>query len=212
MNSLLIDNAFPSFDVALKNELASRGVLRLYKKGEIFVQTGKTIHQAYIILDGCVKVYREHESGGQFLLAFFTASKGFAVSLCDDSPAEFKQSKVTLSAIENTHVLCLSFASKDLLVKKYDQWYKYVLNTSVTYYEFFIKLVDNIAFKKLDFRIDFFLQGFSVIANSKILNVSHQQIATELNCSREAVTRALKVMSDAGKIVLKHNEIEIVQL
>ncbi len=212
MTHLLIDKAFPLFEQELKNDIEKMAVLRMYKKGEILVQTGNSIKNVFIILKGCIKVFRENETGAQFLLAFLKDAEAFGVSLSDDSPAAFKESKVTLCAIEKTPVLLMSYADKDKLAKKYDRWYKYVLNTSVVYYGSFIALVDNIAFKKLDFRIEIFLQAYRQATNNSVLQISHQGIANELHCSREAVSRLLKKIEESGKIILRHNEIEIINL
>lgn len=212
MNHLLIEKAFPHFEPELIKAIDRTGMLRTYKKGEVLVQTGQQIKNVFVILKGCVKVFRENETGAQFLLAFIKDSGAFAVSLSDDSPANYKESKVTLCAIETSQVLLITYSDKDRLAKKYDSWYKYVLNTSVMYYGFFIALVDNIAFKKLDFRIEIILHAYQRATNKNKIKLSHQELATELHCSREAVSRLLKKMEDSGKIKLSHNQIEIINI
>ena len=73
-------------------------------------------------------------------------------------------------------------------------------------------MIDNIAFKNLDLRIEFFLEGLSIITNSKYIDTSQKEIANSLHCSREAVSRQLKTMQESGKIVLGHNRIELINI
>jgi CRP/FNR family transcriptional regulator, anaerobic regulatory protein len=212
MKKLLLGKAFPHFNDELKGELESRGILRIHKKGDIILRMNHHFIGSYTVLQGSVKAYRENAEGGEFLIAFLKQGQSFGVSASSDSEENIKMSLLTFVAMEPTYILTVPFDDKDVLAKKFDEWYKYILTTAVTYYGFYINLIDNIAFKKLDIRVEFYLHNLSHITNKKVLSVTHQEIATSLHCSREAVSRALKIMEEAGKISLGHNEIEIIKL
>jgi CRP/FNR family transcriptional regulator, anaerobic regulatory protein len=212
MKKLLLDKVFPHFDNGLRDELESKGLLRIYKKDDVILQMTHRLAGSYIILQGSIKAYRENAEGAEFLVAFLKAGQSFGVSASEDSDISIKMSLLTFEAIEETYILTLPFDDKDILAKKYDEFYKYILATATMYYSFYLNLIDNIAFKKLDIRIEFYLQNLSHITNKKFLSITHQEIATSLHCSREAVSRALKIIEEAGKISLGHNEIEIIGL
>jgi CRP/FNR family transcriptional regulator, anaerobic regulatory protein len=212
MKKLLLHKVFPQFDDELRDELESKGALRIYRKGDTILRMNQRLTGSYFILQGSIKAYRENAEGAEFLVAFLKAGQSFGVSASQDSDPTIKMSLLTFEAIEETYILTLPFDDKDILAKKYDVFYKYILATATMYYSFYLNLIDNIAFKKLDIRIEFYLQHLSHITNKKILTITHQQIATSLNCSREAVSRALKIIEEAGKIGLGHNEIEIINL
>jgi CRP/FNR family transcriptional regulator, anaerobic regulatory protein len=212
MKKLLLNKTFPQFEDELKQELEKRGMLRLYKKGDTILRMNHRLAGSYIILQGSIKAYRENAEGAEFLVAFLKAGQSFGVSASEDSDLTIKMSLLTFEAIDETYLLTLPFDDKDALAKKYDVFYKYILATATMYYSFYLNLIDNIAFKKLDIRIEFFLENLSHITNKKILIINHQEIATSLNCSREAVSRALKLFEEAGKIRMGHNEIEIINL
>jgi CRP/FNR family transcriptional regulator, anaerobic regulatory protein len=212
MKKNLLDKVFPHFTEELRTELEARGILKAYKKGDVILQMGSRFTGSHIILQGSLKAYRENAEGAEFLVAFLKSGQSFGVSASEDSNEQIKTSLLTFEALEDIFILTLPFNDKDVLAKKFDTWYKYILDTATMYYRFYLNLIDNIAFKKLDIRIEFFLQGLSHITNKKVLHISHQEIATSLHCSREAVSRALKVMEEAGKIMLSHNEIEIISL
>lgn len=212
MKKLLLHKVFPQFNDELRDELESKGILRIYKRGDIILRMNQRLTGSYFILQGSIKAYRENAEGAEFLVAFLKAGQSFAVSASEDSEPIIKMSLLTFEAIEETYILTIPFDDKDMLAKKYDVFYKYILATATMYYSFYLNLIDNIAFKKLDIRIEFYLQNLSHISNKKILSITHQQIATSLHCSREAVSRALKIIEEAGKIGLGHNEIEIINL
>ncbi len=212
MKRFIIDNAFPRFEKGLRDELAEKGVLRIYNRGEMIVRMGQKLTGSFVVLQGSVKAYRENDKGAQFLVAFLKEGQSFAMSVSEDMPEGNKKCLLTFFAIKTTYILHLSFTDKDSLAKKFDSWYKYVLSTTAMYHQFYLNMIDNIAFKKLDIRIEFFLEGLSIITNKKILNTSHREIANSLHCSREAVSRQLKTMQELGKIVVRRNEIEIINL
>jgi CRP/FNR family transcriptional regulator, anaerobic regulatory protein len=212
MINLLINNAFPQFEQDLRDELAKKGTLKEFKKGEIILKMGQPFKNAYFILKGCVKVYRENAEDAEFVVAYLEEGKSFAVSASEDSTDITKASLVTFYALEKTYILNLPFNDKDVLAKKFDSFYKYILATSVMYYSFFLDIIDYLAFKKLDIRLEFFLFSLSRITKKKELDISHQEIANGLSASRESVSRLLKKMETDGKIKMKHNEIEIISL
>ncbi len=212
MVNLLLTNAFPQFERELQIELTKRGILKEYKKGEIILKMGQPFKNAYFILKGCIKVYRENTEEAEFVVAYLEEGQSFAVSASDDSPLSTQCSLVTFYAIEKTYILNLPFNDKDFLAKKFDSFYKYILTTAVMYYSFFLDIIDYLAFKKLDVRLEFFLFSLSRITKKKELHISHQEIAKGLSASRETVSRLLKKMVAEGKIKMKHNEIEIISL
>jgi CRP/FNR family transcriptional regulator, anaerobic regulatory protein len=212
MIDLLLENAFPQFEKDLRIELTEKGILKEFKKGEIILKMGQPFKNAYFILKGCIKVYRENAEDAEFVVAYLEEGKSFAVSASDDSTVNIKTSLVTFYALEKTYILYLSFNDKDALAKKFDSLYKYILATSVMYYGFFLDIIDYLAFKKLDIRLEFFLFSLSRITKKKKLHISHQEIAKGLSASRESVSRLLKKMEVEGKIKMKHNEIEMTSL
>jgi CRP/FNR family transcriptional regulator, anaerobic regulatory protein len=212
MKKLLLHTAFPHFNDKLKGALENRGILQLYKKGDVIVKMNNCFTCSYIVLQGSVKAYRENGEGAEFFIGFLKEGQSFGVSAFEDGEQMIQVSMLTFVAMEPTYMLTLSFNDKDALAKKFDAWYKYILASAIMYDGFYINLIDNIAFKKLDIRVGFYLHNLSHITNKKVLSVTHQEIATSLHCSREAVSRALKAIEEAGKISLRHNEIEIIRL
>ncbi|MBS1600785.1 MAG: Crp/Fnr family transcriptional regulator [Bacteroidetes bacterium] len=205
----MINQVFPSFEKELIDDIEKLSSARFYNTGEILLRKSDTVRNITIILQGSAKAFQSDDAEGEFVIAYLKAGNSFGVSISDDSPETAKRALISIAAIEPTHVLQMSFADKDMLARKYDRWYKYILQTSVQYYGFYLDLIDSIAFRKLDERIEFFLKRFSEVKNSNTLQISHQEIAKSLNSSREVISRLLKKMEDRGKIKMSHNTIII---
>jgi CRP/FNR family transcriptional regulator len=75
-----------------------------------------------------------------------------------------------------------------------------------------LTVIDNIAFKNMDERLEFYLKRRNTDSGKLILNLTHQEIADDLNSSREVISRLLKKMEQLGKIKLNRNSIEIIKL
>ena len=72
-----------------------------------------------------------------------------------------------------------------------------------------LKTIDSIAFQKMDERLLAYLQNKAEKLHSKILHTTHQEIAYDLNASREAVSRLLKQLENDRYVSLGRNKIEI---
>gem|GEM_PF-565862 len=206
----MVDLAFAFLEPAARQELLDAGTIVQYKKDDVILSAGKPMKKAVFILNGFVKVCRDDAPGNQFVLFYLHSGHSFGVSLVSGEAEQ--NSIVSIIAAENSSVLELSFDEKDRLAKKYDCIYRYVLKTAVMHYGFYLGLINSIAFEQLDVRIEYFLGRLSKAKNKTKLKVSHQEIADSLHASRESVSRLLKKMEEAGKIVLGRNQIEIIAL
>ncbi|MFX8875779.1 helix-turn-helix domain-containing protein, partial [Acinetobacter baumannii] len=71
--------------------------------------------------------------------------------------------------------------------------------------------IDQIAFRNMDERLMFYLQKASEVNHTHEIHLSHQQIAEELNSSREVISRLLKKMEQRGLVALQRNAITLIQ-
>jgi CRP/FNR family transcriptional regulator len=69
--------------------------------------------------------------------------------------------------------------------------------------------IDNLAFSKMEDRILNYLKEKVRLTDDRILTVTHQDIALDLNTSRVVVSRILKKLENEDKIVLLRNEIRV---
>jgi CRP/FNR family transcriptional regulator len=61
----------------------------------------------------------------------------------------------------------------------------------------------------MDERLLNYLHKKAQAIHSKVINATHQEIAYDLNASREAVSRLLKQLENEGQLKLGRNKIEL---
>ncbi|MHB1279444.1 MAG: Crp/Fnr family transcriptional regulator, partial [Bacteroidia bacterium] len=86
-------------------------------------------------------------------------------------------------------------------------WRNFVMNA---YRDRFVELIDalnSIAFTQLDERLIKYLKEKS--AGKKEISITHQEIAEDLNSSREVISRLLKHLETQGKVILGRNRIQL---
>lgn len=203
--------AFPDFSKELLEALLAVCSYKEFRPGEYMVKKGQLIRSVHLIVTGFAQIIQEDQEGNQFVIAYLKPGNSFGVSISEDSPEKMKMAVTSIVALEDTCVYTLPFSEKDRLAKIHDRWYKYILQTAVVYYSFYLDLVESIAFQQMDTRISYFLDRLQKARGTKELNISHQEIAQGLNSSREVVSRLLKKMEMTGRIRLGHGTITILK-
>lgn len=92
---------------------------------------------------------------------------------------------------------------------KYPSWRNFILNSYDLRLKEMLTAIDNLAFNNMDGRILSYLKDKVALNADRILTITHQQIATDLNTSRVVISRILKKLEQEDKIVLLRNEIRV---
>ena len=100
----------------------------------------------------------------------------------------------------------------DALMLEHKSWYYFVLETYRSRFEEMLTVVDAIAFKAMDERLEFYLINQARTLETTIIKTTHQEIANDLNTSREVISRLLKKMEQNGMISLHRNQIDMAPL
>jgi CRP-like cAMP-binding protein len=74
----------------------------------------------------------------------------------------------------------------------YPKWYYFLLETYHSRFQELLLIVDQIAFRSLDQKLEFYLKRQFNAMKSTTISVTHQEIAADLNSSREVISRLLK--------------------
>lgn len=193
----------------LKSALSANARLRRFAKDEILIRAGEEIAFIPIVLKGCVRVLREDEQGREIFLYYLLPGETCALSLtCCQAGAK---SMVRAVTEEETELL-------QVPVKLTEEWYKFPewkAFVSANYNDRFARLIhmiDLIAFSKMDEQVLNYLQQRARALGRRVLPITHQQVAEELNTHREAITRLLKTLEKKGHVRLGRNSIEILTL
>lgn len=210
MQLTTLSHLFPSFEKELQQQVQEQGEVRYIKTGEQLMRTGQYFRSTMLILNGLIKVYREDEEGNEFFMYYLQPGQACALSMV--CAAEHKPSAIMAKAVKDTEVIAIPLELMDEWMTKYKSWYHFVIGTYRMRFEDLLNTIDHIAFRGMDERLEFYLKKHQETLQTNTLTINHQQIANELNSSREVISRLLKKMEQLGKVKLLRNAIEIIQL
>lgn len=205
MDTKKLKQLFPNFEAALVEELVQHGTIKEVKAGDTLLKVGQTIRSTMIILEGLVKLYREDDQGKEFFIYHLDA--GQACSLSMVCAAKQETSEVLAKALTDATLLSIPLEFMDQWMSKYKSWYQFVITSYRNRFEEMLKTIDAIAFSKMDERLeDYIKKQVAIFGNN--LKMTHQEIATDLNSSREVISRLLKKMETKGWLNIHRNSIE----
>jgi len=200
-----LQQIFPQFDRDLISHLEKIGQVVDFEEGEMLMRTGQYFKSSLLILDGRVKLYREGDDGEEFFLYYL--EKGNACALSMICATKNETSAIKAKALSPVKALEIPIQHMDVLMKEYRQWYYFVLETYRARFSELLEVIDQVAFHSMDQKLEFYLKRqFESFGTNKII-VTHQEIADDLNSSREVISRLLKKLESSKRISVSRNEI-----
>lgn len=201
-----LHKSFPQFEPELIEMLTRNAFLKEFNEGDSLMSTGQYMRFTMLVVDGLVKLYREGVDGSEFFMYYIHPGGACALSMICSTKQQ--TSEIKASAVDKTTVLAVPTTLMDELMKNYKTWYYFVLETYRTRFEELLVVIDHISFKAMDERLEFYLEKQHQDLNTRILMLTHSQIANDLNSSREVISRLLKKMEQQKKVILHRSSIE----
>lgn len=191
----------------LQDEIANEGTIMHFKAGSLIMDFGAYVKIMPLIIKGSIKVSREDEEGNELFLYYLkpgeTCSMSFTCCLMD------KKSEIRTVAEEDTTLIGIPTRFMDEWMSRYPSWKNFVMTSYDNRMLELVRTIDNIAFKKMDERLMDYLEQKAEANSNRTLNATHQEIAYDLNASREAISRLLKQLERNGVVELGRNRIEL---
>lgn len=207
MDSASIFNVFPQFEPALMEELEATTTAKVFKAGDEIIRTGQAVNNAVLVLSGRLKIYREDNDGSEYFMYYLEPGQACAVSL--SCAARRVDSEVSAIAMDASTLLFLPLAEMNEWMKTYRSWYEFVIATYRERFEELLEVLDNVAFRSMDERLEFYLKKQYQSCGCTDISINHQSIANDLNSSREVISRLLKKMEQRLLLKLHRNHIEL---
>lgn len=198
---------FPLLDNELQEHLSVIGSLKSVAAGEVLMKQGQYIKFTVLVLEGRIKLYREGEDLGEFFMYYLEPGDACAISMV--CIAAGKESEVMAKAVEDSVVLMIPVQHMESLMKDYKSWYQFVIESYRSRFEEVLNVLDSTVFKSMDERLLSYIREQSRQLRSRELKLTHQEIATDLNSSREVISRLLKKMEQKGLVKLNRSYIEV---
>lgn len=205
-----IQKVFPAFDTELLEQMEADAQFRQVPSGTELMRPGQFIRSTILILSGLVKVYREDGEGNEFFMYYLKPGDGCALSMT--CMVGSQTSTIAAKTVQDSEVIMIPLEKMDAWMSRYKSWYHFVVRTYRDRFEEMLQTLDSVAFRNMDERIEFYLKRHRDTTKSNIIPITHQEIAQELNSSREVISRLLKKMSERGKVKLHRYHIEILNI
>jgi CRP/FNR family transcriptional regulator len=202
-----LQQQFHRFEPDLLHEIQKLGTVRQFAAGVQIIASGEPMKYTMLVLSGKIKLYTEGENGEEFFMYYLEPGQACALSFV--CAARNKKSDVEAFAIEDSEVLMIPVDYMDELMLKYKSWYIFVVETYRSRYQELLDAIRSVAFHAMDERLEYYLIRQKNAFNSSTLNLTHEQIANDLNSSRVVISRLLKQMENQNLVKLHRNSIEL---
>jgi CRP/FNR family transcriptional regulator len=196
---------FPDWEDGLYDAILNEAELKEAKAGTTLLKMGQNIKSAMLVVEGTIKLYQEDETGGEYFMYHLNPGEACAVTLVCNYHHE--QSQVLAKAVTDIQYLAIPIEFMEKWLNEFKSWHYFVIKTYRSRYEELLKTIHEIAFKNMDERLEFYILKY-VKQFGSIVNLTHQDIANDLNTSREVISRLLKKMEHNGWIVMNRNSFD----
>lgn len=193
------------FEKELIEEIEQNGILKFVKAGEVIMDINDYIISMPLLLTGAIKILREDKEGNELLLYFL--ERGDTCALTLSCCLGQTKSEIRAVAEKDTTLIMIPLNKVEDWTSKYKSWSNFVLESYHSRLTEMLETIDTLAFMNMDERLLRYLQDKAKINQSEELQVTHQEVAYDLNTSRVVISRLLKKLEIQGRILLQRNSI-----
>ncbi|MEN8185599.1 MAG: Crp/Fnr family transcriptional regulator [Bacteroidota bacterium] len=195
------------FEEDLIDEIVEAGYIDKFKVGDILIDIGEDMTHIPLILSGAVKIIRKEGDSDELVLYFLEQGDTCAVSFIN---CINRKKSIFKGVVENdVEAIFIPVDKVDEWLAKYKTWRYFIIDS----YHFrlieMVESIDGLAFRKMNQRLLKYLSDKAKINKSTDLEITHQQIAQDLNTSRVVITRLLKQLHNEGKIYSSRNKVKV---
>ncbi|MEJ5267698.1 MAG: Crp/Fnr family transcriptional regulator [Bacteroidales bacterium] len=205
----VLKQIFPQLnDEKFLTELMNNAKLLDHPKGTEIIKQGDILNYIPLVTKGEIKIFRVDSYGNSLYL--YSLYRGdicaMSVSCCINN----NTSNVHAVAAIDVEFFAIPAQQMNNWIANYKVWRAFVFDNYRKKFDELIDNINSIAFLNLKDR----LLKFLVIRSEKssgIIRMTHQEIANELNSSREVISRQLKQLEEENKIKLLRNHIWVLK-
>ncbi|MGB5420313.1 Crp/Fnr family transcriptional regulator [Algibacter sp.] len=196
-----------AFEKKLIDEIAENGTYKTYTKNDILIDIGLEMTHIPLIIKGLVKISRDDSHENEILLYYLEEGDTCAISFINC----IHRSKSMFRATAEDEIECIMFPVNKIeeWMIKYKTWRVFIIDSYHNRLEEMLGVIKELAFFKLESRLNKYLSNQAKIRHSEDLLITHQEIANDFNTSRVVISRILKSLENDGKIKLDRGKIHV---
>lgn len=198
------------FEPELINEIRQKGTYHSTKANTVILDYGDEINAMPLLIDGAIKILRQDSHGDE--LALYYLERGDTCSMTVTCCLEKKKSVIRAIAETDVRYITVPSQNNKNWIQQYESWMKYVFESYNHRFDELLNSVDELAFENMGERLRKYLKDQVLIKKTRLLDISHQDIAYDMHSSRVVISRLLKKLENENVIHLKRNQIEMLEL
>jgi CRP/FNR family transcriptional regulator len=206
----LISKTFPFLEKQLITEIEQVSTFTELATEQSILGEGDYIKSFPMVLRGCLRVVRLSEGGKELLLYYL--NKGEICSMSITCCLVPQKSNIKMIAEEDSLVITIPVDKPEKWISEYKSWKEFMMNSYRDRFNELLDTIDSIAFTKLDERLVRFFEERYKSTGKTVFRGTHQDIAYQLNTSREVVSRLLRNLEYKRLIITQRNSIDYTKL
>ncbi len=210
MNSKLLSSYQHIFEDQLLKEIDSIGRYRTILVGSTMMDINDTISFMPLVLEGAIKVMNEDEEGNEFLLYYLEI--GDSCSMTMTCCLGDKKSRIRAVTEKDTELCMIPINLMEEWLVKYKTWRKFVFDSYDIRLKEMLDAINKVVFHNMEERLYKYLKDRAMIMGSNELEITHHQIANDLNTSRVVISRLVKKLQLTGQITSHRNMITLLKI
>lgn len=209
-DSINLEVFFPQWDIlnpAQKAQLTNSVEENHFKKGDFLHQGGKDCSGLVLVKEGQLRVFILSETGKEI-----TLYRLFARDICLFSASCIMKNinfDLHVEAEKPTDVFIIPADVYDKLVKVSLPVSDYTNQLMASRFSDVMWIMEQVLFTRFDSRLADFLLEQSVIEQSDILVITHDEIARHMGSAREVVTKMLNYLASENMVKLSRGKVTL---
>ncbi len=195
------------FEEKLIKEIIKVGHFETLAAGDLLIDVGDDLTHIPLIIEGTVKIIRHINEDGELALYYLKPGETCAISFINC--IETKKSVFEGVVETDFEAVFIPVDKIDEWLVIYKSWRRYIIDSYHFRLMEMLESIDGLAFNNLNERLFKYLKDMSKRYNKKVLPITHQEIASDMNTSRVVISRIIKQLQDEGKIVSTRNKIKV---
>lgn len=206
----LIRKTYPFLERELIAEIARLSTIHMLSADQSILGEGDYIKSFPMVLEGCLRVVRLSEDGNELLLYYLNSGEICSMSLT--CCMGLQKSNIKMIAEEESVILTIPVDVPEKWMSEYKTWKEFMMYSYKHRFDELLSTIDSIAFMKLDERLIRFFEDRFRSTGKTVFHGTHQDIAIQLNTSREVISRLLKNIEKKSPVIIGRNSIDYTSL
>ncbi len=192
------------FSKKLVDAFMQYGIIKTYKSGENTELINSSHSEYSFLISGLLKLFIEHENK-KTILYHLEENQAFIPTFINP----FNNSPITCSSFTIRESIIITIPKVKILEwsNNFSELKNFINSSNKTHYYSLLKIIIQLIEQPIEERVFDYLKLNSYTFNTNEIKVSRNEIASDLNFTRETVSRTLKKLEIKNRIIRKPRSI-----